>query len=92
MATRLELWRIGHLPIDQEHRAFCEFDETRPPLKHMQRNKAIVAESDVVIACPLDMVEKTIGGTWKTIGFTRKAGRPLAIVWRDGTVTKERWP
>lgn len=83
---------VGHIPEDNTHRAFCEFHEVRSPLPHMKRNKAIVAESDVMIATPLEMTEQERGGTWKTIGFTRKAGKPLAIVWRDGTVSKERWP
>lgn len=91
--TRLRGFRtVGHLPIDDTHRAFCQFDEVRDPLPHMKRNRAIVAESDVVIATPFDMEEKTVGGTWKTIGFARQAKKPLAIVWRDGIVTLERWP
>ncbi len=91
MATRLQLWRVGHLPVDETHRAFCAFDEVRSPLKHMQRNKAIVVGADVMIACPFDAIEKSVGGTWKTVGFTRKAGKPLAIVWPSGDVTTERW-
>lgn len=84
--------RIGHLPEDDTHRAFCTFDETRSPLPHMKRNKAIVAESDAMIATPYESAEQERGGTWKTIGFTRKANKPLAIVWPDGVVTLERWP
>lgn len=84
-------WMVGHLPIDSEHRAFCTFDETRLPLKHMQRNAQIVKAADVMLACPYEMTEQERGGTWRTIGMTRKAGKPLAIIWPDGSVTKERW-
>jgi hypothetical protein len=47
--------------------------------------------STVMIAAPLESVEQAYGGTWRTIEMTRKAKRPLAIVWRDGAVTRERW-
>ncbi|HEV7559639.1 MAG TPA: hypothetical protein VGO00_29385 [Kofleriaceae bacterium] len=66
-------------------------DERREPMNHMKRNKTIVAESNFVIATPFEDVEQEFGGTWKTIGMARKAKRPLAIVMRDGTVTRERW-
>lgn len=62
------------------------------PLPYVARNKAIVAASDIIIAAPYRMKEQLSGGTWGTIRFARKAGKPLAIVWRDGTTTYERWP
>jgi hypothetical protein len=83
---------IGHLPVDATHRAFCAFTETRSPSTHMARNRAIVAESDVMIACPAEPEEQPRGGTWATVRMTRKAGKPLALVLPDGTVRYERWP
>jgi hypothetical protein len=93
---------VGHLPVDEQHRAFCRFDETREPLcrfdetreprTHMQRNRQIVTAADVMIATPSEMVEQERGGTWATIRMTRKAGKPLAVVLPDGFVAFERWP
>lgn len=77
---------VGHLPVDTTHRAFCTFDETRDPLPHMKRNKAIVTESDVMLACPSTMEEQQFGGTWATIRMARKAKKPLTIVYPDGSV------
>ena len=57
----------------------------------MRRNKNIVTTSTLMIAAPFEPVEQKHGGTWRTIEMTRKAKRPLALVWRDGVVTKERW-
>jgi hypothetical protein len=57
----------------------------------MRRNKNIVMASTVMIAAPFETAEQTHGGTWRTIEMARKAKRPLAIVWRDGAVTEERW-
>lgn len=91
-ARRLSLHIVGHLPVDETHRAFCSFDETREPLTHMRRNKQIVTAADIMIAAPFEAEEQQRGGTWKTIGMTRKAKKPLALVLPDGTVNLERWP
>jgi hypothetical protein len=86
-------WRIHvHPPIGNSRRAHCAGDVTAKPKPYLVRNADIVAESDVMFAMPLDMTEQARGGTWATIRMARKAGKPLAIVWPDGNVTKERWP
>ncbi len=83
---------VGHPgPVNDRHRAFCKFDETRAPLTHMKRNRAIVDAVDVVIAAPFDLVEQQYGGTWATIRMARKAKKRLAIVLRSGVVTYENW-
>lgn len=66
-------------------------DSRRESAPHMRRNKNIVMASMVMIAAPFEPVEQTQGGTWRTIEMARKAKRPLAIVWRDGAVARERW-
>jgi hypothetical protein len=66
-------------------------DERLEPLTHMKRNKQLVLATQVMIATPFEMTEQEFGGTWKTIGMARKAKRPLAIVLRDGAVTRENW-
>lgn len=66
-------------------------DSRREPLSHMRRNKNIVMVSTVMIAAPFEMTEQAHGGTWRTIEMARRAKRPLAIIWRDGAVAKEKW-
>jgi hypothetical protein len=66
-------------------------DSRREPVSHMRRNKNIVMASTVMIAAPFEMIQQAHGGTWRTIEMARSAKRPLAIVWRDGAVTRERW-
>jgi len=66
-------------------------DERVEALTHMKRNKQLVLAATAVIATPFEMTEQELGGTWKTIGMARKARRPLAIVFRDGSVTLEGW-
>lgn len=82
---------VGHIPVIEEHRAFCEFDDERAPLTYMKRNAQIVAESDVVIATPFESTEQSRGGTWRTVQLARKAKRHLFIVWPDGRVSEERY-
>lgn len=83
---------VGHIPSINTDRAFCQFDKEHAPLPYMKRNAQIVAASDLMIATPPTMEELSYGGTWRTIGLARKAGKPLAIVLPDGAVRWERRP
>lgn len=82
---------VGHPPVDDEHRARCEFDELVEPLTHMKRNRAIVTIADLMIAAPFEMIEQERGGTWKTIQMARKARKPLVIAFPDGTLARTNW-
>lgn len=79
---------IGHIPEKDDLRAFCEYDEERKSKSYFARNRDIVDESDVLLACPKTMKEES-GGTWYTINYARKQEKPITIIWPDGTVTKE---
>lgn len=81
---------IGHLPVDNKARAFCDFDEERKPLPYIKRNHNIVDGVDIMISCPNGTKELRRGsGTWATIRYTRKQKVPLVIIWPDGTCTYE---
>jgi hypothetical protein len=72
-------------------RAWCTEPraERKPP---MARNRDIVAQADVMIACPPNAERiKSGSGTWATIGFSEKAGKPLHVVFPDGTI-RDRKP
>jgi hypothetical protein len=78
-------------------RAFRHGDITHAPLGHFARNRVIVTEADVMIGTPLEMTHQDRGGTWFTIDYAKKVGRPLAIVLRGGEVDYScgeglRWP
>lgn len=82
--------RIVHPPVDKAHRAFVDQpDELREPKTHFARNRDIVDETDRMIATPWQDVRpppKTGGGTWQTICYAEKRGKPVYIVWPDGRV------
>ncbi len=54
----------------------------RPPL---DRNRTIVDECEVLVACPAGP-EVTRSGTWSTIRYARRIGKPVVIIYPDGTV------
>lgn len=53
----------------------------RPPLV---RDHDIVDAVDIMLATPKGMVEERRSGTWATIRYTIKSGKPLFIVYPDG--------
>lgn len=75
---------VGHPPIKNDLRAFCDFDEIREPKEPLDRNHDIVDESDWMIFTPSGFKEVLRSGTWATIRYTRKVERAGWIVWPDG--------
>lgn len=55
----------------------------------LDRNRAIVDACDVLIACPKGPEEQR-SGTWSTVRYARRRGKPVVIVWPDGDVTEEK--
>lgn len=81
---------VIHPPEDPQKRAFCiGATETKDPLPYLVRNKAIVQETEVLIATPKGFSEELRSGTWSTVRHARKFGRSIFIVWPDGRVQKE---
>lgn len=72
---------------DVARQAGCDGDVRHEGKPHMARNADIVTASHAMIAAP----REATGGTVGTINIARRVGKPLAIVWPDGTVTRERW-
>lgn len=77
---------VCHPPEKEEKRAFHYADETRQPFSYFRRDRNIVHEADVLIGAPVQGVARSIGGTWYTIGYAQKVGRPVYVVLPDGTV------
>jgi hypothetical protein len=73
-----------------ELRANTGAKQIAEPERPMARNRAIVAQADMMIACPPNFERiKTGSGTWATIGFTEKADKPLVIVFPDGRIVRK---
>lgn len=82
-----------HPPTDESKRAFCKANPERiaPSKPYLDRNKDIVAETDVLIATPSQQVGEVIrgSGTWYTVRYARKLGRQIYIVRPDGRIILE---
>lgn len=71
----------------EKFRARTPAEVIAEPVHPMERNRIIIADADVMIACPPNKERiKRGSGTWATIGFAEKANVPLHIVFPDGEV------
>lgn len=78
---------VCHPPIDESHRAFNpHYSEIRKPKTHFARNRDIVNETDVLIACPKEDTHQDRGGTWYTVDFAMKVGKMVYTIWPDGRI------
>lgn len=85
--TGLHSYRlIGHPPTNPGRRAFCAYDEERDPAPYLVRNRAIVDESHLLFAAPEDH-EVPRSGTWSTIRYARRLGKPVIVFWPDGSTS-----
>lgn len=82
---------IGHPPTNRKKMSrWCEYvcNDMAPAEPYLIRNGRIVEAVDEMIACPKGE-EELRSGTWATIRFARKCGKPVTIIWPDGSVEKE---
>ena len=70
-------------------RAGCDSEVIAPPKRPLARNRDIVADSQVLIACPRGPVEVLRSGVWATIRAMRKKGGPLHVIAPDGSTIAE---
>lgn len=72
---------IVHPPLNDKYRAFCSApDHTLEPQEYLVRNKAIVNQSDILIAAPAFITEEWRSGTWSTVRHARKTGTSVIIL------------
>jgi hypothetical protein len=89
MATKLGMKTVSHPCEILKHRSFTPAVQYYPVLPPLQRNKAIVECSDVLVATPDAMTERLRSGTWHTIRYARKTLVRVIIIWPDGNVKEE---
>lgn len=51
--------------------------------KELQRDRELVSVVDIMIAAPLTDQEQLRSGTWATVRYTRKAGKPVIMLSRQ---------
>ena len=71
---------IGHPCTITSKRAFRKCDQERTILPPLVRNKKIVSETDLMVACPQGHYEELRSGTWSTVRHARKMNRKVILV------------
>jgi hypothetical protein len=78
------------VPLGDSRRAGCQGYVSLWPVKSfIARNHDIVDSSDSLIAVVSGYAELLRSGTWATVRYARKLGKPIRIVWPDGSVKEE---
>jgi len=77
-----------HPSTHENKRAYCRGAfKVYPPKPPLDRNPDIIAEADLVVACPHLMHEEQRSGTWATVRETFRRGRAtVTVVWPDGHI------
>ncbi len=82
---------VGHPPDNDamlSKSAVANSDRLMPPRPYLARNRNIVDAGDILLACP-DGPERQRSGTWSTVRYARRSGKPVVIFWPNGSVTEE---
>lgn len=79
---------VIHPPINSRFRANMKGDKSLPPLPYLDRNRAIVASAERVIAAPVS-TGQLISGTWYTVRYALIQGKPVSVIRRNGTVMSD---
>lgn len=83
MAFLMGCQTASHPSTLDKHRAFCAANCVREPREPLLRNQDIVSESLELIACPSTRYEIRRSGTWSTIRYARRIGRPIYLIYPD---------
>lgn len=59
------------------------------PLPNLERNHEMVDDAEHLLACTGEAFEVQRSGTWATIRYARKQGKPITLIFPDGTVKEE---
>jgi hypothetical protein len=81
---------IIHPPTNHSKRAWCEVPRhmMQPEKPYPNRNRDIVNETTSLIATPAEPEEQLRSGTWSTVRFAKKQGKPVFVILPDGTVQR----
>jgi hypothetical protein len=86
LAHQRGLRLVCHPPTEDALRADTDFnDVVRPAKPYHARNRDIVLECDVLIACCKEQEGRGTGGTWYTIDFAGKSRTKAVTVRPDGS-------
>jgi hypothetical protein len=80
IAVALGCTIVIHPPTIERQRAFRSAAEIRAPRPYLDRNKDIVRDTKLLVAAPADAMEQLRSGTWSTVRYARRLGRPICLL------------
>jgi hypothetical protein len=80
IARELELYIVVHPPKNYAKRAWCTGDVTLPERDYLERNHLIVDHTDKLIGCSRFNREELRSGTWSTIRYAKRIGKPYVVI------------
>ena len=81
---------VGHPSTASTRAYFIGRHEMRGPMSPLERNRVMVDECDLLVACPKEFNEIMRSGTWATIRYAKKIGRKIIFAYPDGSVGQWR--
>lgn len=87
MAVAVGYKTAAHPPTEDRFRAFKKADVEYAPYAYLVRNKHIVDMVEQMFACPRGPHELH-SGTWSTIRYARRIGKPITVIGPDGLVSR----
>jgi hypothetical protein len=93
LARNLEVACYAHPGLMERWRAHTEGNYlTYDPKPELQRDRDIARVCDRLLACPAGYEEETRSGTWATARYGHAFGKPVLVIYPDGTVDKHWKP
>lgn len=89
-AESLGMRIVIHPPLDHKLRAHLSAPHIFPSKPYIERNHDIVDETEAMIATPATSKMELRSGTWATVRYAVRMGRPVLVVWPSGNVVS--WP
>lgn len=80
-AANAGAWR-AHCRLEHSNGAIMWRDAAAP----LARNKRMVDEGDMLVACPKEDEEVLRSGTWATMRYASKRGKSMLIIWPCGSM------
>lgn len=90
LCVEFHIRTVAHPPESDRLRAYCEADDVRQPKPYIGRNRDIVGEVDLLIACPKQEQQPSARelrghGTWSTVRYATNR-IPIYVILPSGVV------
>ena len=84
MADKVGWITVAHPPLNDKYRAHHASNIILDKDTYLGRDEAIVRAAEKMIATPRNYYPVARSGTWATIRYAQKIGKPVLIIFPDG--------